>query len=384
MRIAQIVVAATMVLAACEDDDGTSGGPDSDDTRDAAIPDAPLPTPDAPPATPDGMPPVPDAEPTSPDAAPPPPDGPPAPVCATPPTGEWTGLSRVREFGTGSYVETRADLTWTSPSTGGCVDRYVPVGTAQWVFALGCCCDLIIEGGTTAIGPGDGGLLIDRTRSPATYTMSGMTRWNAYVGCLEDGPLPLVEVGGQWAAHEGEINGDVLGAFVYDSGGLEIEWQFTRVGATFPPPAPCSEPAADSWSSVLSMTPGATATVTWRRVATTGCLDRFEPSGTAVLPAMTSEGSCVTLVYSPNVGAIEPDDGYLEIDRSTSPPTFHFTGTSDWPGTTTCTDAEGRVSTWDAVLAHWAEDTSGRYDGDRFAAATERALRRWDWRFVKD
>jgi hypothetical protein len=107
--------------------------------------------------------------------------------------------------------------------------------------------------------------------------------------------------------------------------------------------------------------------VTWTRVATDGCVDRFEPYGTATL-ALGDGCTDVT----PSWHGVEPADGALELDRSVNPPAFRITGATLWEATQTCPDrtgGSGLVTTVAEVGGPWAL-YSGVYDGDAFSASS--------------
>ena len=105
------------------------------------------------------------------------------------------------------------------------------------------------------------------------------------------------------------------------------------------------------------------ASLTWTRVATTGCVDRFEPAGTA-----TFESSRCT--NTPATHAVAASDGALTIDRSVDPPTFVMSGTTVWSATQTCPDGSGGTTTTTSdVGGPWAL-YNGVFDGDTFSASS--------------
>lgn len=286
--------------------------------------------------------------------------------CASPPTGEWNGTTRIFRSGAGSNYEVQADVHWTQVASNACVDRYQPSGTAHYIFHLGCCCQLTIEPGSAVIQPTDGELIIDRTTSPATYRMNGATLWNAVSSC--SGNDEPVQVGGTWAENHGAFDHAVI------SGGIDnvsevSSWRITRAGTTFTPPGEhCSEASAARWAGTAYVSWGTAVSVTWTRVATTGCVDRFEPMGTANKPSIAS--SCTSLVYNPDSHQVATTDGVLEIDRSTNPATFRITGSSEWNGTITCTRADGGVESYPGSIGGAWGFFFGAFDGDRFSGGT--------------
>jgi hypothetical protein len=109
---------------------------------------------------------------------------------------------------------------------------------------------------------------------------------------------------------------------------------------TAPAPAICATAAVEAWSGDAGRVnqdypDDADATVTWRRVATTGCVDRYEPSGT-VRYSYAVPGALCAQEMAPGEHAIKPTDGVLEIDRTTAPPTYHGRAATTWTVTWTC------------------------------------------------
>lgn len=189
--------------------------------------------------------------------------------------------------------------------------------------------------------------------------------------------------GGVWA---GDISGAIDGAVI--AGGIllefsqELEFRFARTDADFTPPETCSEPAEETWSGAMSSatTQANQATVTWTRVSTTGCVDRFEPAGTVtVVPGAL--GECVERSYEPSAGAIDGDDGYLEVDRSVDPPRFAAYGDTSWPATVTCVHADGTTTSEPGQVGGWWAIDTGEVDQDytsiRFAYGGNPTVHEW-------
>ena len=289
-------------------------------------------------------------------------------ACAVPSTGNWTGHASFFSGGAGGGPRVSVDVVWILASTDGCVDRYVPTGTATFKATPGAC-GQISEPSTAPIDPAtDGQLVIDRSSSPATYLMEGHTTWEALIGCADDVLQPDT-AGGDWAHASGTFDGSVIsgeipnGSLVADP--EETIWELARVNAEFttPPPGTCSEPPTDRWSgtaSVLRISLLLSASLTWTRVATSGCVDRFEPAGTVTL-----EGGCTGL--TPASHTISPSDGTLEIDRSLDPPTFVMNGRTTWNAT--CPDAGGdETMTSTEEIGGWWALYNGVFDGNAFSA----------------
>lgn len=128
--------------------------------------------------------------------------------CATPRADDWSGVTSIRNLGSGGYDQVGAAVTWTRASTTACVDVYQPSGTAT--YAQSGPCVWSIDPASAAIVPTDGVLRIDRTTAPATYLMQGTTRWPSVIHCSDDpaeGPNPI---GGLWTDVTGAIDGQVI------------------------------------------------------------------------------------------------------------------------------------------------------------------------------
>jgi hypothetical protein len=309
----------------------------------------------------------------SPGKSPPPPG-----KCAIAATGDWTGHTSFFSAGSAGGPTLSADVRWTLAASEGCVDHYVPTGTASFETTSGVCTH-VIDPPSAPINPAtDGHLIIDRTTSPATYTMEGKTTWAGSDTCSTEPPNPGT-IGGVWASNHGTFDGSVLSGEIFNDHVIagvvdNTIWEFTRVDAVFTPPAPgaCSEPAIDHWSGTasaaiiasISQTPRSTsASLVWTRVSTTGCVDRFEPSGTATV----ADNDCTT---TPATHAVAASDGILEIDRSVDPPKFSMTGESHWSGSETCPVSGGGTSTFTGQIGGvWAPQYNGVFDGNAFSAS---------------
>lgn len=100
------------------------------------------------------------------------------------------------------------------------------------------------------------------------------------------------------------------------------------------------------------------AEVMWTPAGTTGCVDRYRPSGTVTYRNASGQGE--------GDAAIEPGDGELLVDRSTRPPTYTMRG--------------------DSRFGVWTEHR-GSFDGDVLAGgliADADASRAMRWSFVRE
>ncbi|HEU5061197.1 MAG TPA: hypothetical protein VFU21_31920 [Kofleriaceae bacterium] len=283
-------------------------------------------------------------------------------ACATPALGAIAGHSYEQINGSGSFVRIRADLEWAVAATEGCVDTYVPSGQVTATYANP-------EGDTTvpvgAIETTDGELVVDRSRSPATYTMRGSTR------------------GERWAAQHGTFDGMLLAG-----GGLSsyrwVAWELTAEGAAFPDPDGCVGAAVDtvrtvSWNLIRG-------SATWTRVETTGCVDRYVPEGTATHPEPPVPYWCQSATYSETSGRITPADyASLEIDRTSNPPRVHMRGATHWETDRTCTLPDGSTETERVLIGgDWALAEMA-FDGARWSGALdarEEGMPRAAWSFT--
>jgi hypothetical protein len=299
--------------------------------------------------------------------------------CASAHVGNWTGQTRFWGHGAGSYVNKTANVTWTLASTTGCVDRYAPGGTAH--ADSGGHCSLEVHPDQTAIGAADGVMIVDRNVSPPSYRIEGTTRWTAMHACTDpaedNGPFTAVVA---WGQHRGVISGDVFGGALPFEAVREVDWNFVRVGATFPPPNGCAGAPVDTISGAhrtIENEYDVIAAVTWTRTSTADCVDQYTPSGTATITGRTF--ACSTFTVTPSMGSVGAADASLTIDRSTNPPTFTVEGQSRWIGTTTCTDADGTVTTRETLVGDdWG--SSGPFTLPVTAGAVARETYDRSWR----
>jgi hypothetical protein len=105
------------------------------------------------------------------------------------------------------------------------------------------------------------------------------------------------------------------------------------------PPGTCAPPLPDVWTGTSSIEWGSPgyhqsfdAEVTWTRVETTGCVDRYLPSGTLTYDIGHS-AACSPPAQS---GPITAGDGELVIDRSVEPPTYTMRGLTLIPFSLAC------------------------------------------------
>jgi hypothetical protein len=165
---------------------------------------------------------------------------PPMATCATPSVNAWTGTaSRTTE----TYPDdVEATITWQLAESAGCIDRYRPQGEAHYRFAIpGALCTQTIAPATLSVAGAHGVLTIDRTVSPATYTMSGETAWQVTWTCtFDDGTSDSMTfaAGGHWLDAAGTVDGATIdGTRVQPDGALcgrgqsgtpcTYEWSFT-------------------------------------------------------------------------------------------------------------------------------------------------------------
>jgi hypothetical protein len=307
-------------------------------------------------------------------------DAPPDDGCASGPAGDWAGATKFFGRGSGPYQSHGADVTWTLVGTDACVDRYAPSGTA-WIDHQGYVCEANFQS-SHPIASSDGVFTIDRSTAPPTYAMTGSTSWQHTVDCPDTDPLTVRSA---WASYRGVIDGDVFGGGRRQGAEIYWQWRFTRRGAALPPPDDCAEPAEDTWTGTHAVTgPGTddlVATVTWTRVATEGCVDRFEPGGSATL-VINRQDPCTATWIEPGEGPVEPGDGFLEIDRSTNPPTFVSEARVGWDVTVHCAHADGTTDSHASVRGgRWSH--YGPLDGAVVAGALVLPLLEEAWRLER-
>jgi hypothetical protein len=242
-------------------------------------------------------------------------------------------------------------------------------------------CSLEISPDHTAIGAADGAMIVDRNASPPSYRIDGTTRWTAMHTCVDpaedNGPFTAVAA---WGQHRGVISGDVFGGGLPFEAVRDVEWNFVRAGASFPPPSGCAGAPVDTITGLhrtIENQYDVIANVTWTRTSTTDCVDQYSPSGTSTISGTTPP--CAMFTVSPSMGSVNAGDGSLTIDRSTNPPTFTIDGQSRWTATTTCTDADGTVTTRETLVGDdWG--SSGPFTLSVTAGAVARETYDRSWR----
>jgi hypothetical protein len=368
MKYGEMLVAAIFVVAACDStgprdpNDPGDGDDDGQASGDGGVPDLPA-----------------DAgthETPNEDGGPDPgtPDGGGSDGCASAPVATYSGEQFEQYSGSGSYERNRVEVTWTLTSTVGCIDHYTPSGTVFDEDAGPC--EITIDPVSGAIEPGDGELVIDRSTSPATYTVRGESFYDTtYTGdpSCDDTPEPTPgTAGGAWANSSGSFDGALIAGHAWTNTPSR-SWYLVAAGASFPTPDGCSEAASDQWTSEHQHG-GDSATVTWTRVATEGCVDRFEPSGTA---ARTS-GYDEMCTYDALSAPIEAGDGPMTIDRSTDPATVSLRGVSSWTTTGHCTNNWGEPYEVEVTFySMWGEAldvTAMPFDGSRWSGTYDLAF----------
>lgn len=121
------------------------------------------------------------------------------------------------------------------------------------------------------------------------------------------------------------------------------------LAADLPAAVPCATTPIDAWIGPAgrineNYPDNVAVTVTWQRVASSGCVDHYEPSGTARY-AYAIPGALCAQSLDPRDTAIRATDGSLTIDRSTSPATFVGHGSTTWAVTWTCIEDDGTTNT---------------------------------------
>jgi hypothetical protein len=123
------------------------------------------------------------------------------------------------------------------------------------------------------------------------------------------------------------------------------------------------------------------ATVTWTLVETVGCIDRYEPSGTAT-PDWAG-GFCTDDWYTPATGTIAATDGRLTLDRSTVPATYTAEGETRWTATLSCDHGGGEVEESDSEAGgHWLVGASGALDGGAMSGLSDSGSVVVEWSFT--
>lgn len=145
-----------------------------------------------------------------------------APACASAQVAAWTGTaSRTAE----TYPDdVDVTVTWRLVGSTGCVDRYAPAGDARYRFAIpGALCSQSVSPSNHALAGADGGLTIDRSTAPATFTASATTAWTVTWSCTTaDGTETMeLDAGGLWLDTTGTVdNGVISGTRVEPDGRL--------------------------------------------------------------------------------------------------------------------------------------------------------------------
>ncbi|HVV85538.1 MAG TPA: hypothetical protein VHE35_20905 [Kofleriaceae bacterium] len=149
------------------------------------------------------------------------PVGPPAAACASTTIESWTGdASRASD----QYPDDiEAAVTWRRVGTTGCVDRYAPSGEAHYHFAIpGALCRQTVTPDSKSVAAGEGTLTVDRSTSPATYTMHGATTWSVTWTCTrDDGSTDTMtfDAGGLWVDASGTVGaGSIAGSTTQPDG----------------------------------------------------------------------------------------------------------------------------------------------------------------------
>jgi len=119
----------------------------------------------------------------------------------------------------------RVIITWRRVESSGCVDRYVPVGTANYVLSIpGALCRQSIEPDEAPVTPAAGSLVVDRTTDPATYQGRGSTTWELTWKCVQDDGATVTRTfsaGQLWFEAEGVVMGETIsGTRVEEDGTL--------------------------------------------------------------------------------------------------------------------------------------------------------------------
>jgi hypothetical protein len=146
--------------------------------------------------------------------------------------------------------------------------------------------------------------------------------------CADGGPLP---------SEEPRVTTPAASA--PDTGPLAVE----------PAEPACATPRVETWTgtairSAETYPDDIAAEVTWRRVSSSGCVDRYAPSGGARY-TFAIPGAICRQDVAPAQSAVAGAHGTLTVDRSTSPATYRGEGATTWSVTWTCTQQDGTVET---------------------------------------
>jgi hypothetical protein len=132
---------------------------------------------------------------------------------------------------------------------------------------------------------------------------------------------------------------------------------------------PCASPLVERWTGAATREQGfgypdrIRADVTWQRVASDGCVDRYQPAGIATYGYAIPGALCQQWI-EPESHDIAPGDGSLVVDRSAAPASYTGRGATFWPLVWYCELDDGTIETitLDGGGATWFE-ASGRVDG---------------------
>lgn len=102
------------------------------------------------------------------------------------------------------------------------------------------------------------------------------------------------------------------------------------------------------------------ARISWRVHATDRCVDRYLPAAGSI--RYIAYGSECGGVAEPPSGPVDPSDGTLMLDRSTSPPTYVMRGTGYYEGTFRCHDEPPPGDP--RPLGGTYSEHAGSFDGD--------------------
>lgn len=161
--------------------------------------------------------------------------------CAAAPVERWTGTATRTQDGYPDNLS--VTTTWQRVATDGCVDRYEPVGSAQYSYAIpGALCTQSLDPRQQAVGAADGALVVDRTTNPPTFTGQASTTWTVTWTCVESDGTRNEQTfagGGRWFESTGAVvDGRIEGVAEYDVDGAcgnqpagtlcTYEWSFTE------------------------------------------------------------------------------------------------------------------------------------------------------------
>jgi hypothetical protein len=134
----------------------------------------------------------------------------------------------------------------------------------------------------------------------------------------------------------------------------------------------CATPRTEAWVGTAGRVnehypDNISVAVTWQRVASVGCVDRFAPTGTArydfAIPGALCPQSTV-----PATAPIGATDGALAIDRTTSPATYSGRASTTWTVVWTCDHGDSSDLMTFEGGGLWFE-AAGRIEGSSIAGA---------------